>query len=108
MAGRAAPAGNRRNLNEIDIDSHFWRNDDSSNRVHAVYVCLCNGITEADIREAAAGGCGSMPELTMRTGCGASCGSCVEMASELLEAHRARPAVSTGNVIALPVIAHAA
>lgn len=53
-----------------------------------VYVCLCNGVTERDIRQAAHAGCRSMPELTMRTGCGASCGSCVAMATEVL--HDAR------------------
>jgi len=50
-----------------------------------MYVCLCNGITERDIRQAAAGGCRSMAELTMRTGCGAGCGSCIETATLLLD-----------------------
>jgi len=50
-----------------------------------VYVCVCNGVTDHQIREAVAAGCGSMAELTMRTGCGASCGSCVGTAAELLE-----------------------
>jgi bacterioferritin-associated ferredoxin len=50
-----------------------------------VYVCVCNGVTERDIRQAAAGGCRSMTELTMRTGCGATCGSCVPTACALLE-----------------------
>ncbi len=52
---------------------------------HAVYVCVCNGVTDHEIRQAAAAGCGSMAELTMRTGCGASCGSCVGTAAALLE-----------------------
>jgi bacterioferritin-associated ferredoxin len=50
-----------------------------------VYVCVCNGVTDHQIREAAAAGCGSMAELTMRTGCGASCGSCVHTAARLLD-----------------------
>ncbi len=50
-----------------------------------MYVCVCNGVTERDIRQAAAGGCRSMTELTMRTGCGATCGSCVPTACALLE-----------------------
>jgi bacterioferritin-associated ferredoxin len=74
-----------------------------------VYVCLCNGVTERDIQQAALAGCRSMPELTMRTGCGATCGSCVPMASDVLrEARQAtvRPAHESG----LPVLAisHAA
>ena len=49
-----------------------------------MYVCLCNGVTERDIRQTAEAGCRTMAELTMRTGCGAGCGSCVPMAMELL------------------------
>lgn len=54
-----------------------------------MYVCICNGITDHDIRQAAEAGCDSMAELTMRTGAGACCGSCVDMASDLLNQSRA-------------------
>ena len=50
-----------------------------------MYVCICNGVTERDIRQAAEGGCRSLPELTMRTGCGATCGTCLETAAALLD-----------------------
>lgn len=50
-----------------------------------MYVCLCNGVTEREIRQTAAAGCRTMAELTMRTGCGAGCGSCVCMATEIIE-----------------------
>lgn len=49
-----------------------------------MYVCVCNGVTDHDIRQAADAGCKSLPELTMRTGAGANCGSCLEMAAEVL------------------------
>ena len=49
-----------------------------------MYVCICNGITDRQILEAAANGCRSVAELTMRTGCGASCGSCLETAAAML------------------------
>jgi bacterioferritin-associated ferredoxin len=48
-------------------------------------VCICNGVTDHAIRDVAAAGCRTIAELTMRTGCGASCGSCVEMAQQLLD-----------------------
>lgn len=51
----------------------------------AVYVCICNGVTDRQIREAAEAGCRSVSELTMRTGCGSTCGSCLDMAGDLLE-----------------------
>jgi len=49
-----------------------------------MYVCLCNGVTDLDIRHAAAVGCRTLGDLTMHTGCGATCGSCLSMAAELL------------------------
>ncbi len=73
--------------------------------VRAVYVCICNGITDHDIRRAAEAGCGTLSELTMRTGVGACCGSCVETATALLE--EARPA-APGLLVSLPLVARAA
>jgi bacterioferritin-associated ferredoxin len=68
----------------------------------AVYVCICNGVTERDIRQVAEAGCRTATELTMRTGCGASCGSCLEMAAQLLdEVHAVRE-------LPLPLLSHAA
>ena len=55
-----------------------------------MYVCICNGVTDKDIRQAAEAGCKSMAELTMRTGCGATCGTCLDMATELLTAAQPR------------------
>ena len=51
-----------------------------------MYVCICNGVTDRDIRQAAEAGCRSLAELTMRTGCGATCGTCLDTAAAILEA----------------------
>ena len=51
-----------------------------------MYVCICNGVTDRHIREAVASGCRSVAELTMRTGCGSNCGSCLDMAAAMLAA----------------------
>ncbi|WP_240095856.1 (2Fe-2S)-binding protein [Thermomonas flagellata] len=53
-----------------------------------MYVCICNGVTERQVREAAEAGCTSVAELTMRTGLGATCGSCLGLAAELLQEAR--------------------
>jgi len=53
-----------------------------------MYVCICNGVTDRDIRQAADAGCRSLAELTMRTGCGATCGTCLDMAAQLLQETR--------------------
>ena len=50
-----------------------------------MYVCICNGVTDRQIQEAVENGCRSMAELTMRTGAGASCGTCMETAAAMLE-----------------------
>jgi bacterioferritin-associated ferredoxin len=68
----------------------------------AMYVCICNGVTEQQVRDAADAGCASVAELTMRTGAGANCGSCIGLAAELLDEQRARRALP------LPVLAQAA
>ncbi|CAN5638090.1 hypothetical protein BH23PSE2_BH23PSE2_06050 [soil metagenome] len=76
-----------------------------------MYVCLCNGVTESDIRQAADAGCRSMTELTMRTGCGATCGSCVPLACALLAPAQDAAqlqAAECGGALTPPLIAHAA
>ena len=68
-----------------------------------MYVCICNGITDHQVRDVAAAGCRSVAELTMRTGVGAGCGSCLELAAQLLdEAHSAQA------LPVLPVLSQAA
>jgi bacterioferritin-associated ferredoxin len=66
----------------------------------ALYVCICNGVTDRQIREAAASGVRSVAELTMRTGCGATCGSCLEMAVGILDAH----STERRSVFSLPLL----
>ena len=73
-----------------------------------MYVCICNGVTDSDIRQAAKAGCGGLAELTMRTGCGACCGSCVDTAAEVLEQARAEQKPLLDNVVEFPRIPHAA
>ena len=67
-----------------------------------MYVCICNGITDHQIREVAEAGCRTMAELTMRTGAGACCGSCVDMAQALLDD------VQAARELPLPVLSNAA
>ena len=68
-----------------------------------MYVCVCNGITDRQIREVAEAGCRSVAELTMRTGCGAGCGSCLELAAQLLD-----EANAASTLPELPILSQAA
>ena len=104
--GQAAVPGGWR-VRIIDNHSHSWPNSRAadpaaSQAAHTVYVCICNGVTDHDIRKAADAGCKSLPELTMRTGAGANCGSCLEMAAQLLGQAR------TTRELSLPILQQAA
>ena len=50
-----------------------------------MYVCVCNAVTDRAIREAAQRGVSTLGELTLATGCGACCGSCRELALQILD-----------------------
>ena len=67
-----------------------------------MYVCICNGVTDRQIRDAADAGCSSLTELTMRTGVGANCGSCLAAAEALLSEAR------SVRELPLPVLSRAA
>lgn len=87
----------------VDNRSHSYSNSVIDPWGIGMYVCVCNGVTDRQIREVAEAGCASVAELTMRTGAGAGCGSCLDMAEELLAtARKARFAIS------LPVLELAA
>jgi bacterioferritin-associated ferredoxin len=55
-----------------------------------MYVCICKAVTDKQIRRAAAQGVDSLYELRERLGVGSGCGSCADMAEEILMQHQAR------------------
>ena len=61
-----------------------------------MYVCLCYGISDSDIRRAAADGARSLADLSARTGCATSCGCCADLAAELISEETARNQVDRG------------
>jgi bacterioferritin-associated ferredoxin len=63
-----------------------------------MYICVCHGVTESQIREAVEGGADNMETLSAELGVGVRCGTCVCAAQSLLEEvseeigeHRHRP-----------------
>lgn len=57
-----------------------------------MYICICNAITERQVRESAKAGACSVDELTSKLGVGAGCGRCLECAMDLLrEVHSPSP-----------------
>ncbi|OBA84884.1 nitrite reductase large subunit [Mycobacteriaceae bacterium 1482268.1] len=52
----------------------------------AAQICSCNNVTKGDLTGAIAGGCCDVPALKACTQAGTSCGSCVPLLKQLLEA----------------------
>ena len=50
-----------------------------------MYVCICNAVTDHTIRAAARDGVRTFGELRERTRCGDCCGSCEDLAREILD-----------------------
>ena len=50
-----------------------------------MYVCLCHGVTDRAIRAAADQGARDLSDLAMMTGASTGCGSCGELAQQILD-----------------------
>lgn len=50
-----------------------------------MYVCICNAVTDKDIRRAAENGADTLYELQDRLGVATCCGSCAGQAKEILD-----------------------
>ena len=62
-----------------------------------MYICICNGLTERDIRACADEGACTLRELEHCLGVGAGCGRCKPAAAELLREHqRPGPLAASG------------
>lgn len=60
-----------------------------------MYVCVCNAITDREIRGAMALGARTLADLQETLGVAACCGRCAESAEEVLESAPAAAAVHT-------------
>lgn len=56
-----------------------------------MYVCLCTGVTDQEIRETIAEGASSVEEVAYCTGAGTRCGSCRSAVAQLVEEHAQPP-----------------
>jgi bacterioferritin-associated ferredoxin len=54
-----------------------------------MYVCLCHGLCDRELRDAVAQGARSFEELQARTGVASCCRTCEPTARELLDAELA-------------------
>ena len=59
--------------------------------VRIMYICICNAITEREVRECVRRGCCSMDELSVELGVGTCCGRCRPAASDILSEAQSQP-----------------
>jgi bacterioferritin-associated ferredoxin len=64
-----------------------------------MYICMCNAVTDSDIRRAVAEGVHQFADLQARTGCSDCCGCCEDEARATLN-----KAVEQ-TLVSLPVVA---
>lgn len=61
-----------------------------------MYVCLCAGVTDTQIRKAVSEGCCSVKALRDELGVGVGCGKCVKVAKHIIQATLAgMPAITS-------------
>ena len=53
-----------------------------------MYVCVCHGITDRQIRRAVDEGAGSLGEVQMQLPIGGCCGRCVDAAEDVIREHQ--------------------
>ncbi|TAL72322.1 MAG: (2Fe-2S)-binding protein [Rhodanobacter sp.] len=76
--------------------------------MRCMYICMCNAVTDRDIRRAVAEGVRTFAELQQRTRCSTTCGCCMgEARACFKEALHAEEARADARPIGLPVFAAA-
>lgn len=56
-----------------------------------MYVCICNRITDKQVRSAIANGAGTLQELRDELGVGSQCGNCIDYTLRLLTTSEPSP-----------------
>ncbi|MAA65158.1 MAG: (2Fe-2S)-binding protein [Alteromonadaceae bacterium] len=67
-----------------------------------MYVCLCQGVTDTQIRQAAEEGCRSMRQLGKEMGVGRQCGRCASTAREILRECQSNDYLNMAGLLAHP------
>jgi bacterioferritin-associated ferredoxin len=58
-----------------------------------MYICICNGVTDKEIRKCVERGACSLSELQMELGVATQCGRCRSAAHDILEEQSRTPAL---------------
>jgi bacterioferritin-associated ferredoxin len=83
----------RQNMNLSDNDSHYRPTGKPASEPHkfqegaSMIVCVCNNISDREIRQAVDLGLSTMAELRADLGVGTCCGKCASCAKQVLNQH---------------------
>ncbi len=61
-----------------------------------MFVCICNAITDRDIKETVAAGASTMSDLQAQLGVATCCGCCSELAASFLGANTVQTTATAG------------
>ncbi|NUQ78659.1 MAG: (2Fe-2S)-binding protein [Polyangiaceae bacterium] len=67
-----------------------------------MYVCLCRGISDKEIKQLVNAGVSSVEEIMQCTGAGTCCGTCVPEIAALVEETADRPSLVRRRLVILP------
>jgi bacterioferritin-associated ferredoxin len=84
----------RTNINCILIDSRILFSSPIPFLRQIMFICLCNPVTESQIRECATDGCGSFREMAGKLGVAQQCGRCACHAKEVFDQARTSATLS--------------
>lgn len=67
-----------------------------------MYICICNAVTDRDIKRAATRGVSTIEQLRFETGCAGTCGQCESMARQILDQELASSTTMRFPMAAVP------
>ena len=73
-----------------------------------MYVCICNGYRESELREVARGGIHRVEDCYLALGEGPCCGRCLDVARTIIDEERGRAGSRTDPGLPLPALEGAA
>ena len=66
------------------------------NTEHIMFVCICNAITDHEIKETIAADASTMSDLQAQLGVATCCGCCSELAASFLNINNAQTTITAG------------
>ena len=61
-----------------------------------MYVCLCNRVTDREIKQAVDAGISELHQIRAQLGVSGQCGSCADLAQSIIDEHLAGRAAADG------------